>query len=77
MLTGFGRARRLTERAAARLPRTAEVLELDVNEPSHYAPLVDQLRTWWGGVDGVLHAVAYAPEDAFGGNFLTRRRRAR
>lgn len=70
VLTGFGRARRLTERVAARLPRTPEVLELDVNEPDHYAPLVDQLRQWWGGVDGVLHAVAYAPEDALGGNFL-------
>ena len=70
VLTGFGRARRLTERAAARLPRTPEVLELDVNEPAHYGPLVDQLRQWWGGVDGVVHAVAYAPEDALGGNFL-------
>ncbi|HXE45914.1 MAG TPA: enoyl-ACP reductase FabI [Conexibacter sp.] len=70
VLTGFGRARRLTERAAARLPKTPEVLELDVNEPAHYGPLVDQLRQWWGGVDGVLHAVAYAPEDALGGNFL-------
>lgn len=70
VLTGFGRARRLTERAAARLPRTPDVLELDVNEESHYPALVDALQARWGGVDGVLHAVAYAPEDALGGNFL-------
>ena len=30
---GFGRARRLTERAAKRLPEPADVLELDVNSP--------------------------------------------
>jgi enoyl-[acyl-carrier protein] reductase I len=70
VLTGFGRARRLTERAAARLPVTPDVLELDVNEAEHYPALVDALRERWGGVDGVLHAVAYAPEDALGGNFL-------
>jgi meromycolic acid enoyl-[acyl-carrier-protein] reductase len=70
VLTGFGRARRLTERTAARLPVEPEVLELDVNEAEHYPALVEALRAKWGGVDGVLHAVAYAPEDALGGNFL-------
>jgi enoyl-[acyl-carrier protein] reductase I len=70
VLTGFGRARRLTERAATKLPTTPEVLELDVNEPEHYPALVEALRSSWGSVDGVLHAVAFAPEDALGGNFL-------
>jgi len=71
VLTGFGRARRLTERAASRLPVAADVLELDVNEPSHYPALVDDLRSRWGALDGVLHAIAFAPEDALGGRFLT------
>jgi enoyl-[acyl-carrier protein] reductase I len=70
VLTGFGRARRLTERAAQKLPVTPLVLELDVNDEGHYGPLVERLREEWGGVDGVMHAVAYAPEDALGGNFL-------
>ena len=70
VLTGFGRARRLTERAAARLPVTPDVLELDVNRAEDYPALVDALREKWGGVDGVVHAVAFAPEDALGGNFL-------
>jgi meromycolic acid enoyl-[acyl-carrier protein] reductase len=70
VLTSFGRARRLTERAARQLPQTPEVLELDVNRPEDYPPLVAQLREWWGGVDGVVHAVAFAPEDALGGRFL-------
>ncbi len=34
VLTGFGRTRRMTERAAARLPEPPEVLELDVNSES-------------------------------------------
>jgi enoyl ACP reductase len=70
VLTGFGRARRLTERVAAKLPDPPEVLELDVNKAEDYPVLVEALSRRWGGLDGVLHAVAYAPEDALGGNFL-------
>ena len=70
ILTSFGRARSLTERAAKRLPQLPEVLELDVNRPEDFAQLTIDLRERWGGVDGALHAVAFAPEDALGGNFL-------
>jgi enoyl-[acyl-carrier protein] reductase I len=70
VLTGFGRARRLTERAAKRLPEPADVLELDVNSPSDLAALHDDLASRWGAVDGVLHAIAFAPGDAIGGQFL-------
>ncbi len=71
VLTGFGRAIRLTERSAKRLPDPPPVLELDINEPAHMDALVADLSDRWGGVDGALHAIAYAPEDALGGNFLT------
>ena len=73
VLTSFGRARRLTERAAARLPASSDVdvLELDVNKPSDLEALTESLRERWGGVDGVLHAIAFAPEDALGGRFMT------
>jgi meromycolic acid enoyl-[acyl-carrier-protein] reductase len=71
VLTSFGRARRLTERAAARLPAEVEVLELDVNKPSDLEALTASLRERWGSVDGVLHAIAFAPEDALGGKFMT------
>jgi enoyl ACP reductase len=70
VLTGFGRARRLTERAAGKLPQAADVLELDVNAPEDLAAVAADLRERWGRVDGVLHAIAFAPEDALGGNFL-------
>src|SRR5262249_41481573 len=71
VLTSFGRARRLTERAAQRLPQPPEVLELDVNCAEHYPALVDALRERWGGLDGIVHAVAFAPADALGGRFLS------
>jgi enoyl-[acyl-carrier protein] reductase I len=71
LLTSFGRVRRLTERAAARLPEPVEVLELDVNREEDLAGVAATLGERWGGVDGVLHAIAFAPEDALGGRFMT------
>jgi meromycolic acid enoyl-[acyl-carrier-protein] reductase len=71
LLTGFGRTRRMTERAAARLPDAADVLELDVNNPADFEALVAELRSRWGGLDGALHAIAFAPGDALGGNFMS------
>ena len=70
LLTGFGRAMSLTQRSARRLSPVPEVLELDVTNPGHFVALTDALRKKWGVVHGALHAVAYAPADALGGNFL-------
>ncbi|HZJ47736.1 MAG TPA: enoyl-ACP reductase FabI [Acidimicrobiia bacterium] len=70
LLTGFGRGLRLTQRSARRLPSPPDVLELDVNDPSHVDALVDDISSRWGSLDGALHAIAFAPEDALGGNFL-------
>jgi enoyl-[acyl-carrier protein] reductase I len=70
VLTGFGRPRRLTERTAKRLDGPPDVLELDVNNPEDLTALAAELRERWGRVDGVLHAIAFAPEDALGGRFL-------
>ena len=70
LLTGFGRGRSMTERAAAKLPDPPDVLELDVNKPEDFEALTGELDSRWGGVDGALHAIAFAPEDALGGNFL-------
>ncbi len=71
VLTSFGRVRRLTERAAQRLPQPVEVLELDVNREEDLAGLAESVQQRWGGLDGVLHAIAFAPEDALGGRFLS------
>jgi len=71
VLTGFGRTRRMTERAAGRLPDPPDVLELDVNNPDDFEALADELKSRWGGLDGALHAIAFAPGDALGGNFMS------
>jgi meromycolic acid enoyl-[acyl-carrier protein] reductase len=70
VLTSFGRARRVTERAARRLPDPPPVLELDVSDESHLAALGDELGRRWDRVDGVLHAIGFAPEACLGGDFL-------
>jgi meromycolic acid enoyl-[acyl-carrier-protein] reductase len=71
VLSSFGRIRRMTERAAQRLPQPTDVLELDVNRPEDLDALTESLRERWGGVDGALHAIAFAPQDALGGKFMT------
>ncbi|MDQ3720135.1 MAG: enoyl-ACP reductase FabI [Actinomycetota bacterium] len=70
VLTSFGRARSMTERSAGSLPETPDVLELDVNKPEDFAAVADDLKSRWGALDGVLHAIAFAPADAIGGGFL-------
>jgi enoyl-[acyl-carrier protein] reductase I len=70
VLTGFGRGLRITQRIAKRLPQEVDVLELDVNDPAHLEAVAADLESRWGAVDGVLHAIAFAPGDALGGVFL-------
>lgn len=69
--TGFGRGLRLTERSVQRLPKPADVFELDINDPEHVERFVASVTAKWDRVDGALHAIAFAPADALGGNFLT------
>ncbi len=70
VLTSFGRAMSITEKIARRLPAPADVLELDANEPAHLEAVAEELGRRWGRLDGFLHAIAFAPADALGGNFL-------
>jgi len=72
VLTSFGRALRITERAARRLDPVPAVVALDVTVDADLAALTDRLRALgWDRVDGVLHAIAFAPPAALGGGFLS------
>lgn len=71
LLTSFGRPMSLTQRTAKRLSSSVEVLELDVTNPAHFSALHDSVKARWGRIDGVLHAIAFAPEDALGGKFMS------
>ena len=69
VLTGFGRMS-LVQRVAARLPEPPPVVELDVADQSHLDSLADRVRDHVDGVDGVLHAIGFAPASCLGGGFL-------
>ncbi len=71
LLTNVGKGVRLTERVARRLPSTPDVMQMDVNAPDDVSAVSDEVMRRWGRVDGVLHGIAFAPQDALGGNFLT------
>ena len=70
VLTGFGRGLSITQKSARRLPEPCDVLELDVNRPEQVEEVAAALGERWDALDGVLHAIAFAPEDALGNNFL-------
>ena len=67
VLTSFGRVMRLTERTAKRLPNEAQIVELDASSADDVAALADRVG---GELDGVLHAIGFAPESCLGGGFL-------
>ena len=70
VVTNFGRGLRLTERAVQRLPGPVSVLEMDITNEEHVAGVVADLTERWGMLHGAVHAIAFAPGDALGGNFL-------
>jgi meromycolic acid enoyl-[acyl-carrier protein] reductase len=70
VLTNFGRTVSLTQKVAKRLPRPCDVLEMDVTDEAQIEAVQQALASRWGRLDGILHAIAFAPEDALGGNFL-------
>lgn len=70
VLTGVGRGMSVTEKCARRLPDPPDVLEMDANDPTQIDGVRDELAGRWGSIDGFLHAIAFAPQDALGGNFL-------
>ena len=46
------------------------VLPCDVASDDQIAALFDLLASEWGGLDGVLHSIAFAPREALAGDFL-------
>jgi meromycolic acid enoyl-[acyl-carrier-protein] reductase len=70
VLTSFGRAMSLTQRSAKRMTPSPDVLEMDVTDVAQVRGVADAVRKRWDGLDGVVHAIGFAPEDCLGGNFL-------
>ncbi len=49
---------------------TVPVLPCDVAQDEQIAALYARLQSEWGGLDGLLHSIAFAPRDALKGNFV-------
>ena len=73
VLTGFGRSASLTRRIAKRLPGEPAVVELDVTSEEDLAALPERVGAHVDGLDGVLHAIGFAPAGALGGGVLDTR----
>jgi enoyl-[acyl-carrier protein] reductase I len=70
VLSSFGRPMSLTQRVARRLPGSPPVVELDVTSEADLAALPGRLQEHVDGLDGVLHAVGFAPPSALGHGLL-------
>lgn len=70
VLSNFGRGLSLTRRIAKRLPQEAPVIELDVTDTEQLGSLADRVREHVDGLDGVLHAIGFAPQEAMGDGFV-------
>ena len=70
VLTGAGRGLNLTKRTARKLPAAAPVFELDVTMPQHLVSVRESVGAHLGRVDGVLHAIGFAPAVCLGDDFM-------
>jgi len=70
VLSGAGRGLSLTRRTARKLPGEVDVLEIDVTDPLHLQAAATELLRRWGRLDGLLHAIGFAPADCLGGDIL-------
>ena len=61
VLTSFGRAMKITQSIAKRLPSTPPVIELDVTNQEHLDSLAERLTEHVDHLDGVLHSIGFAP----------------
>ena len=66
VLSGAGRALSLTRRTARKLRHEAEVLEIDVTSPEQLQSAGVALAARWDRLDGLLHAIGFAPPDCLG-----------
>ena len=46
------------------------VLPLDVAEDQQITDVITELQKHWDGLDGLVHAIGFAPREAIGGDFL-------
>ncbi|HUY64440.1 MAG TPA: enoyl-ACP reductase FabI [Acidimicrobiales bacterium] len=70
VLSGAGRGLSLTRRTARKLPGPVDVIEIDVTRGDQLAAAAEGLAARWGRLDGLLHAIGFAPPECLGGDIL-------
>ena len=70
ILSSFGRMLPITTKISERLPKTAPVIELDATSETDLQALPSRIKVHLDSIDGIVHAIAFAPQTALGGNFL-------
>jgi enoyl-[acyl-carrier protein] reductase I len=70
ILTSFGRMMSITQMTAKKLNPVPDILEMDVQKPSDIDSAYRQVAERWDRLDGLVHSVAFAPQDALGGQFM-------
>jgi enoyl-[acyl-carrier protein] reductase I len=68
--TGFGKGLRITERIVKRLPGDIQVYEMDIQNEEQVVSAANSIKENFGNLDGILHAIAFSPTEAMGGNFM-------
>ncbi len=66
VLSGAGRALSLTKRTARKISADVDVLEIDVTSPEQLAAAGAELASRWDRMDGLLHAIGFAPPECLG-----------
>ena len=67
VVSSFGRVMSLTRRAVRKLPTEPAIIQLDVADNEDLAALAERLPF---DLDGVVHAIGFAPPACLGGGFL-------
>ena len=65
-LSGAGRGTSITRRTAKKLGDVGEIIELDVTSPQQISAAVKEIETRFGHLDGLVHAIGYAPPSCLG-----------
>jgi len=69
--TGFGRGLSLTRRVLRKLPEEPELVELDVTDEAQLAAAAQRVGELADRLDGLVHAIGFAPPDCLGDGMLT------
>ncbi|HEY5103542.1 MAG TPA: enoyl-ACP reductase FabI [Acidimicrobiales bacterium] len=70
-LSGFGRGTSITRRTARKLGDVGEIIELDVMDPAQVASAAKEVESRFGRLDGLVHAIGYAPPTCLGSGMFT------